>query len=83
MKVLKKEDISNWKYLHTCSKCNSELQVEAQDLIRYEDRLADYFNATCPVCHNSFNVPTEKIPKLLQIQAKSGGCSGGGSYFDR
>lgn len=90
MKVIKKQDVSNWSHKHTCVNCESELEVESKDL-RYSrvdgdprEPGYDSFTATCCVCSQSFSVPTNKIPKLVQVEVKGRGrSSGGGSYWDR
>lgn len=94
MKVLKKQDVTNWSYKHTCVHCDSELEAEASDLSfghvdgDMREPGYDYFWATCTVCGMNFNVLTDKIPKLVQLAAKekeknktSRGNSG--NYFDR
>lgn len=76
MKVLKKQDITGWKHNHTCSNCESELEVEAKDLRHYRydgdcrEPGYDAFSAQCAVCSTAFTIPSNKIPKLLQIEVK-------------
>lgn len=88
MKILKKQDVSGWTVKHTCSNCESELEVESKDLIysHYDGDMREpgyeSYNAACAVCSQQFNVPTTKIPKLIQIEAKSRNQRSG-SYFDR
>jgi hypothetical protein len=36
MKILKKENVENWSYICNCQECNSELQIEASDLLNYK-----------------------------------------------
>ncbi len=76
MKIIAKQDVSNWSYHHTCSKCETQLEVEANDLHHYHydgdyrDPSYDSYSACCTVCSQSFTVPTNKIPKLIQIEAQ-------------
>ncbi len=89
MKVLKKVETAGWSYRHNCSNCDSELEVEAKDLRyhRYDGDMRepgyDAFQAQCAVCSQAFNVPTNKIPKLIQIEAKDRTQRHSTNYFDR
>lgn len=77
MKILKKKDLSNWSYKHTCYTCESELEVEKDDLkyLYYEgdQREPSYtvYQFECPVCHQASEIPDTKIPKLIQIETKN------------
>jgi hypothetical protein len=78
MKILKQVDVANWKYVYTCSHCESELEVEANDvqhrhLHAYLTDVSDLFFCTCPVCHKEHPLSTNKIPKLLQVQIREKG----------
>ncbi len=90
MKILKKQDVSNWTHKHTCANCESELEVEPKDLTHthYDGDMRepgyDNFNASCAVCSQSFTVPIAKIPKLIQIEAKNRSAAsrhGGEVYY--
>ena len=77
MKVLKKVETKGWSYKHTCANCDSELEAEGGDL-KYDYYPGDFrdpsyesFHCTCPECGQQFTVPTNKIPKLLQLAAKA------------
>lgn len=90
MKVIKKADVSDWTYKHTCTNCESELEVESKDLIHHHysgdmrEPSYDSFNASCVVCNQTFTVPSAKIPKLIQLDAKGRSSrSSSGSYWDR
>jgi hypothetical protein len=89
MKIIKKEDTSGWKYRHTCANCDSELEVEAKDLryTRYDGDMRepgyDSYSAQCAVCSQTFNVLANKIPKLIQIEAKDRTQRHSTNYFDR
>lgn len=89
MKILKKQDVSQWNYKHTCSNCDSELEVEAKDLRHQHydgdqrDPAYDSYSAQCAVCVTSFTIPENKIPKLIQIEAKGKSSKSSGNYFDR
>lgn len=90
MKVLKKVNTSNWKYVHTCTFCDSQLEVESKD-VRYiysESKSenptyggTEKFSAYCMVCNLPFDVPTKDMPKLLIHEIKTW-CSRK-SYDDR
>lgn len=73
MKVIKKPDVSDWSYKWTCSGCDTELMVEAQDITcRYYDgdiREPGYhsYSANCCECGCSISVPESKIPKILRV----------------
>ena len=88
MKILKKIDVSNWNYKHTCTKCESELEVEPSDL-HYEycsgdmrEPGYDLFTAKCAVCSFTFNIPIHKIPKVLQHEIKNKPSKSRNGIFD-
>lgn len=88
MKIIKKQDVSGWAFKHTCTNCESELQVEPSDL-RHSSYPGDMresgyetFTANCVVCSQSFTIANDKIPKLIQIEVKKRSSSTGG-YYDR
>ena len=93
MKVLKTTDITEWNYKHICNTCDSELEVEGKDIkYTYHDscdpREPSYetWQATCPICKESFNIPADKIPKLIRVEAKSRNTRSSYGYwaqFDR
>lgn len=90
MKILKKQDVSNWAHKHTCVNCESELELDAKDLRyhRYDGDMRepgyDSFDAACAVCSQTFSVPIAKIPKLIQIEARERTTRlSSGNYFDR
>jgi len=78
MKILKQENIDNWEYKHTCRECCSELLVERNDLKyhsgNYDPRdgtaYGEGFFTKCPICKQEFQIPSNVVPKLLQIQIK-------------
>lgn len=77
MKVIKKQDTTNWSYKHNCSNCESELEVESRDVVYYfysscDPRESSYasYQASCAVCQKTFTIPSAKIPKLIQLEAK-------------
>lgn len=88
MKVISTPDVDGWSFHHTCSSCDSKLAVEASDLDhRYNegnqrDPGYDSFTACCAICKTGFSVPTNSIPKLIQIKVK-GKKVPSGSYYDR
>lgn len=89
MKVIKKQDVSGWEFKHTCSNCESELQVEQSDL-RYSSYPGDQresgcetFTASCAVCNQSFEIAITNIPKLIRIEVKKRSASSSGGYYDR
>lgn len=73
MKVLERKEVEKeFKYDHTCDRCESRLQVEADDLL-YESGGGDQreswpetFKAICAVCRAVFNVPEARIPKYVK-----------------
>lgn len=77
MKVIKKENVKDWNYKITCEKCNSELEVEAKDLTHtrydgdYRESGYDSYHAYCAVCSGQLIVPSNSIPKLIQVETKS------------
>ena len=83
MKVLKKENISEWKHIYTCSRCKSELEAEGSDIQHKTVKKygndprdpGDSFNAdvyylSCAVCSHTLDLDENKIPYLLKTQAK-------------
>lgn len=76
MKVLHKPDVSKWSYKHKCTNCDCELEIEASDLKHYhydgDSREPGYdsYSIVCAVCTQSFTIPSDKIPRLIQISAK-------------
>jgi hypothetical protein len=91
MKIIKKVDVSGWSRPHTCTKCDSQLEVEKGDLIYYyyagdqRDPSYESFSAKCPVCNDSFCVPNDAIPKIIRLEVKAKGASStsSGAYYDR
>lgn len=90
MKVIKKQDVSAWNYKHTCTNCDSELEVDAKDLIHHHydgdqrEPAYDSFTAICAVCSNSFTIFNDKIPKIIQVETKNRTARlSTGSYWDR
>ena len=85
MKVLKKLDVSNWRYKKTCEKCDSELEIEVSDVKHQHysgdqrDPSYDEYWANCPVCSAKLQITKDKMPKLIQIQVEKK-TTGGGSY---
>jgi hypothetical protein len=89
MKVIKKQDITNWSYKHICDNCESELEVEGKDL-RYNKYDGDMrepgyvtYSACCAVCSEIFTIDEKKIPRLLQIEAEKRTARSSTGYFDR
>jgi len=90
MKVIKKENVENWSHRITCSACNSELEVEAKDLkhIRYDGDQRepgyDKFYANCAICSDQLTIPSNNVPKLLQIEARNRSARNTNcTYWDR
>ena len=77
MKIIKKQDVSNWSYQHTCTDCDTVLEVDGKDLILqhhqgdYRNSSYDSYSANCAVCKHSFTVPINDIPKLIQVEVKA------------
>ena len=87
MKVLKKPEANNWKYVHTCRECDAELEVEVSDLSHtyYDGDIRepgyDTFSAVCAVCTQAFSIPLDKISKYVQFIVKSKGKSVKNDYY--
>lgn len=77
MKVLEKQDVSNWSYKHKCSSCESLLQIESNDLTHYHysgyynEPSYDTYSTVCSVCRSPITVPTDSIPKLVQLKVQN------------
>lgn len=77
MKIISKQDVSNWSYSHKCNNCETQLEVDSQDLRHhhyagdYREPSYDSYTAQCPVCSQTFTVPSAKIPRLIQIEAQN------------
>lgn len=91
MKVVKREDVSNWNYPCHCARCNSDLIVEGNDLRHKTEKkygndprdpgdsfMGDTYFAYCAVCQNVLTVPEGKIPYLLRSKAKNGSLPSSG-----
>lgn len=91
MKVLKREDTSNWKYEHTCGECDSVLELSADDVkhTHYEadprepGSSYDTYYAFCAVCSKQFNIPEGKLTKAVKLKAKNNKPASYGGYYDR
>jgi hypothetical protein len=76
MKVINQVDTKIWSHKHICTHCDSELEVESKDVIYHyydgdmrEPAYAAY-QAMCIVCSNTFNLPQDKVPKLVKLEAE-------------
>lgn len=88
MKILKQVDVGEWSLRVTCDSCDSELQVEANDVNHqyhegYDQREPawDEYYAFCPVCSTKIGFSEDKIPKVVKVKLKSKARYGG--PFDR
>jgi transcription elongation factor Elf1 len=76
MKILKKAEANTWKHVFTCEKCESELEAEAIDVIHVHhagdmrDPSYDSYHVTCAVCDHKHDLMTNKLPKVVQLEAK-------------
>jgi hypothetical protein len=77
MKVIKKQDVSNWNLTYHCNNCDSDLEIYAGD-IKYwsydgdfRDPSYEYFSCNCAVCNDQHTIPSSNIPKLIQLEVKS------------
>lgn len=68
MKIIKKEDTSDWKYLHTCVGCDSELEVDKLDVIYNPNFIDEKFDTKCIVCSTRFSIKEKDISKLVKIE---------------
>jgi len=89
MKIIKAADIDNWKYEHTCTSCDTVLEVHTSDLHHRTvrgDRPGepdwDQIYANCMVCSAEFTVPEGKLTKAVKFKAKQRSRPTG-NYFDR
>ncbi len=89
MKVIKKNDYSDWTYKCSCPQCTSELEVEKDDIVAkyhdgdFRDPAYHSYEVNCPVCKCNFTIPEKSIPDYLKKIAKSKCPKGSGNYFDR
>ena len=89
MKILKTVDISNWSYKHKCSACESELEVEENDLKYYYDAgdyresSVEYVSAICPICNTSFRIPSNCVSKILLLKVKNRTKTNSYDIYDR
>ncbi len=88
MKVLKTTDTSKWSYKFTCPQCESELEAERGD-VKHEHYSGDFLEpsydnyiVSCPICQRQQTVPTDKIPKALQVQIKNKQFANPGTSFE-
>lgn len=77
MKILKKEDVSKWAMLHKCCNCDSDLEIESADLKckryhgYYNEPSYNVYVTNCAVCKQQIEFQESKIPKLVQLDAKT------------
>jgi hypothetical protein len=95
VKVIKKEDTSNWAHRFKCYNCETELEAEAKDLrVKYVPNGTDMrgldadskrteFYVTCTECHRDHTVDDKNIPKLLQHKVKESSSGSRDSYPPR
>lgn len=73
MKVIKKQDTSIWTHKYICETCDSELEIEVQDIHYRGDfrnpGFDDYW-VTCLVCSAETSLSRDELPKLVQLQAQ-------------
>jgi transcription elongation factor Elf1 len=76
VKILKKAEANTWKHVFTCEKCESELEAEAIDVVHehyvgdMRDPSFDNYHVNCAVCAHKHNLPTNKLPKVVQLEAQ-------------
>jgi len=76
MKVIKTQDPKEWSLKVICNKCDSELEVDAKDVSHewmngdVRDPGYDSYAIQCPICEEVINLTTDKLPKVVQIQAQ-------------
>ena len=74
MKIIKQVDTSNWKHNVTCKECDTELEIETNDICfeRYSGDQRepgyDLYYVLFPVCDESITIPPlETFSKALMI----------------
>lgn len=69
MKVISTPNVTNWSKRHTCTNCDSELEIELSHLTYESDRRnGGDFCTKCPICKNYIYVMEGEIPKILKIK---------------
>ncbi len=72
MKVLNKIDISDWSYKYHCDQCDSDLELDKNDIcyLASGQRDNDSYFVHCAVCSKRFYIVEKLIPKLLRLEIK-------------
>lgn len=76
MKILKKVEVNTWKHVFTCTKCESELEADASDVVHehhagnIRDPSFDTYHVTCPVCEYKHSLSFKEMPKVVQLEAQ-------------
>ena len=77
MKVLKTEKPEEWSLKITCNNCDSELEAESKDVshewVNGDMREPGYdsYAVQCPICDDVIDILSDKLPKVVQLAAKS------------
>jgi hypothetical protein len=72
MKILNKIDVSDWSYKHHCDNCDSDLELDKNDICYFYggQRDGDSYFANCAVCSQRFYISESLIPKLLRLEIR-------------
>lgn len=72
MKILKSVDVESWVYTEKCNDCDSELELDIND-IEYDfdvSNQVDCYGFTCIVCDNVQDLNCLSLPKLIKLKSK-------------
>ena len=82
MKIVKKNVYKDWSHRFTCTRCESELQAEPDDIRGiYHEGWSDSRDGThhpsywtyeviCAVCQQRHDISSERLPKILQHEVQ-------------
>lgn len=82
MKIIEKKDFADWKHQFNCSKCDSKLEAEHEDVkcikhAAWSDprdgsggpETYTYY-VECAVCCARYDIPDNHLPKTLQLEVQ-------------
>lgn len=77
MKIIQQEDPANWSHQFTCKKCKAVCEAECDDVQRHYSQAdgpypaCEYFDVSCPVCHETHAIPVKDMPEVVLIKARN------------